>query len=520
MTTSSPGRPSTGGNGSARPPTLRTFAEPKPRGRPRCTGDLRCDRCQNNVARNRVRWPDGAICGPCLTTATHTYGTCAHCHTHRMTPGRSATGQPICRDCAGIRTNLTCNRCAQEAERHRAGLCARCALNDDLNALLDPGDDRQIRQLVDALAAADRPESIISYLRGARAHELLARIGTRELPLTHEALDSLHQSAAAEHIRALLTHHGVLPRRGSEPVARFKLWLAARLQQLPDDGTRSSIEQFATWRHLRRIRERERHADHVNLDTVTHAAKQEITEAGMFLLWLRNTHDVGPNGIQQTHVDEYLSTGTTTRKHIRNYLHWLQRDRSRRQRTIDAPHRVANSLPMVTQEQRLEMVRNCIELEQVAASTRIAGLIFLLWAQPLNRIVMLRQRDALRRVDGLYLQLGETPTVVPSELAETFGTYFAAPANQRTGNTGTDWLFPGSRAGGHLHEGTLSQQLKVLGIDPQRARNATLQDLTRQVDARSLIDLLGYSGQTITLHAARAGAPMADYVSLRRSNER
>ena len=55
----------------------------------------------------------------------------------------------------------------------------------------------------------------------------------------------------------------------------------------------------------------------------------------------------------------------------------------------------------------------------------------------------------------------------------------------------------------------------MLGIDPQRARNATLQDLTRQVDARSLIELLGYSGQIVTLHAARAGAPMADYVVLR-----
>ncbi|KQP71199.1 hypothetical protein ASF40_05185 [Microbacterium sp. Leaf288] len=436
-----------------------------------------------------------------------------------MTPGRSATGQPICRDCAGIRTNLTCNRCAQEAERHRGGLCARCALNDDLNALLKPGNDRQILQLVDALAAADRPESIISYLRGARAHELLTRIGTRELPLTHEALDSLHRSAAAEHIRALLTHHGALPRRGSEPVARFRLWLTARLAQLPDDGTRSNIEQFATWRHLRRIREKEKHADAVNLDTVTHAAKQEITEASKFLVWLRTAHNVGPAGIQQAHVDEYLSEGATTRTHIRNYMHWLQRGKSRRQRTMDAPHRVAKSLPMVTQEQRLEMVRNCIELGQVVASTRIAGLIFLLWAQPLNRIVMLRQRDALRRVDGLYLQLGSTPTVVPSELAETFVTYFAAPDNQRTGNTGTDWLFPGRRAGGHLHERTLSQQLKVLGIDPQRARNATLQDLTRQVDARSLIDLLGYSGHTITLHAARAAAPKADYITLRRERD-
>ncbi|WP_130484073.1 hypothetical protein [Microcella putealis] len=171
-----------------------------------------------------------------------------------------------------------------------------------------------------------------------------------------------------------------------------------------------------------------------------------------------------------------------------------------------------------TQEQRLEMIRNCLDMEQVTISTRIAGLIFLLWAQPLNRIVMLRQSDILRRVDGLYLQLGQTPTLVPDELAQTFGSYFAHPSNQQTGNTGTDWIFPGFRAGHHLHEGTLSQRLKLLGIDPQRARNATLQNLTQQIDARSLIDLLGYTGKIITLHAARAGAPMSDYLDLRRAS--
>lgn len=99
-----------------------------------------------------------------------------------------------------------------------------------------------------------------------------------------------------------------------------------------------------------------------------------------------------------------------------------------------------------------------------------------------------------------------------------FGSYFAHPSNQQTGNTGTDWIFPGFRAGHHLHEGTLSQRLKLLGIDPQRARNATLQNLTQQIDARSLIDLLGYTGKIITLHAARAGAPMSDYLDLRRAS--
>ncbi|MBX9719216.1 MAG: hypothetical protein K2X36_10305 [Microbacteriaceae bacterium] len=513
--TNSGGRPATNGNGSARPATIRNLPDPQRRGRPRSTGGRHCDRCGNDVAKIRVRWPDGSVCGACFTAATHRYGICAICGVHRMLPGRFQLGQPICRDCAGISTNLSCARCGREAERIHGGHCARCVLNDELEHLLQPGDDRPLQKLIIALVAVERPESLITYTRGARARELLTRIGCRELALTHDAFDALPRSTAAEHLRALLTHHGVLPNRGSDPVARFKTWLAERLDTLPDDGARSSIEQFATWRHLRRIREREQD-DWRNLTTVTHAAKQEITEAGKFLAWLRSTYDTGPNGVQQAHVDEYLVAGSTTRRHIRNYLHWLEPNRTRRFRKVDAPYRVANSTPIVTQEQRVQMVRNCLEFDQVVLSTRIAGLILLLWAQPLNRIVMLRQRDVDIRVDGLYLNFGAVPSIVPPELAATFGDYFAHPSNQRTGNTGTEWLFPGTRAGRHLHENTLSDRLRILGIDAQRARNATLQDLTHEVDARSLIDLLGYSGKVITLHAARAGAPRSDYIALRR----
>ncbi len=68
-----------------------------------------------------MHWPDGAVCGACFTAAVRTYGTCAFCGEHRLLPGRSAAGAPLCRDCAGITTTLTCDRCGREAERLRAG---------------------------------------------------------------------------------------------------------------------------------------------------------------------------------------------------------------------------------------------------------------------------------------------------------------------------------------------------------------------------------------------------------------
>ncbi|MFJ4229488.1 hypothetical protein ACIPYV_18130 [Paenarthrobacter nicotinovorans] len=62
---------------------------------------------------------------------------------------------------------------------------------------------------------------------------------------------------------------------------------------------------------------------------------------------------------------------------------------------------------------------------------------------------------------------------------------------------------------------TLSERPKVLGIEGQRARNATLRDLTHEVDARTLMDLLGYSPAIIAQHAARSATRMSDYIALK-----
>lgn len=517
MTTYGWGRPATGGNGSARPPTLRGLSEPAKRGRPRSSGHLSCDRCgRTNVPKIRVHWPDGAICGVCFTEATHTFGRCRTCGDEdRMLPGRDDDGHAICRTCSGITTKLECATCGREAERFRDGSCVRCTVRADLTEMLQPGTDLRLRRLVEVFTAADRPESIYTYMRGKKARELLSAIGTRELPLTHDGFDQLGPSNATGHLRALLVHHRMLPEQGNDYVHRFEQWVAGRLTTLPDDGTRALIERFATWHHLKRMRARSLD-DHVNMETVTHAAKQEITEAGKLLLWLRQTHGIGAALLRQAHIDEYLADGTSTRKHVRNFARWLNRHEKRPKATrLDAPFRNPQSEPILRQTERIDLVRNCLEWTHVGLSTRIAALVLLLWAQPLNKIVLLRRTDVTFNAAGMTLSLGRNPAAVPEAVAELFWQHLQNPSNQRTTNTGTHWIFPGTRAGRPLHPSTLSEQLKVLGVDAQRARNATLRDLAQEVDARSLIDLLGYSKPVIARYASRAGAPMSDYVELK-----
>jgi hypothetical protein len=432
-----------------------------------------------------------------------------------MLPGRSLDHQPICRVCAGITTDLTCARCNREIERFRGGLCIRCALQDDLTAVLKPGDNLSLHRLISLLTEAGRPESIYTYIRpGSRARELLNSVGDRTLPLTHEAFDALPRSTAAEHLRYLLMHHRIMPGRGNEKLVRFEQWLASKISDLPGDGTAQTIERFATWHHLKRIRGRATDPT-VNLETVTHAAKQEITEAAKLLIWLRDTYGIGTDELRQAHIDEYLSSGPSTRKHVRNFVHWLNRQGRRPYGKLDVPFRPAHSVPMITQQERIELVRNCLDYNHVITSTRLAGLILLLWAHPINKIVMLSQDDIESTPEGMFLKLGTTPAAIPEAITGMFWNQHQGSENRNTTNTNTKWLFPGTRAGQHIHPATLSGRLKVLGIDGQRARNATLRDLTQEVDARTLMDLLGYSPAIIAQHAARSARRMSDYIALK-----
>lgn len=242
-----------------------------------------------------------------------TRGSCPGCGKDRLLPGKNSDGSDICRDCAGITTNMTCGGCGTETERFRAGHCIRCVLRADLDTLLQPHSppDLRLKRLTGVLAEADRPESIYTWMRGIRAKELLTGLGTRDLALTHEAFDALPGSLSVEYLREMLIHHGMLPDRDRQ-LAAFERWLATRILDLA--GTphiQSPIERFARWHHLKRLRTMA--SPGKSLNTAVRSAKQEITESGKFLTWLEADHGLTIAGLRQAHLNEYLTTGPSTR---------------------------------------------------------------------------------------------------------------------------------------------------------------------------------------------------------------
>jgi len=430
-----------------------------------------------------------------------------------MLPGRSPSGEHICRDCAHIRTNLTCDTCGREAERIRRGQCAQCVVIDELTEILQPKNppDLRLHRIIRELATTERPRSIVTWIRLPAARALLEKIGDRTLKLDHAAFDALPPSPAVEHLREMLTHHHILPCRGDRRLARFESWLDARLDHFQDrPHIHQPLEQFGRWHHLRRLR-----ADppQKNMDYATRTAKQEITEAGKFLTWLDDEQHTKIDELRQEHIDFYWSEGTSSRKHVRSFLQ--QRRQTGKGRPLKAKARVAETTPMVTTQQRLDAIRVVLENDKVIPGTRVAAIIFLLYGTPIGRIVALRADSITAGVDGMTIALGSQPAPIPDALIPLFNEQLTR-ARSLSMNKDSPWLFPSTQPGQSISANTLWNRLKIFGIQPLAAKNTTLFDLTKELDANTLGALLGYSVQIMANHAARSGNTMASYPSTKR----
>ncbi len=216
--------------------------------------ELTCARCERPSRRTRVPWPEGVICEACRKQASRRRGTCATCAVERLLPGNDGHGNPICVDCAGIRTSFRCASCGVEDEFWYAQTCLRCSLHRRLGELLDDGTGRVaplLLPLLSVLCAAD-PSRGLSWLRSAPVRDNLRALASGRVAITHAGLDVLGRSSGVEYLRDLLMAHGVLPRRDKH-LAQSERWAALRLETVAHAEDRSAITAYVRWQ-LRRLR--------------------------------------------------------------------------------------------------------------------------------------------------------------------------------------------------------------------------------------------------------------------------
>lgn len=483
------------------------------RGRPRKTyGTRDCARCGKPLRRVQATWPEGRVCFPCWFVAIHARGECPRCGVDRLLPGPAdENGRNVCGPCAGIVDDFQCGRCGAEAGHHRKNLCARCALRDDLHVLLGGvPTDPTLAGLVDALCSAERPESVLIWKRSPKVQQFLRSLGDGSIAPTHEGLDS-HPGRVTEHLRALMQHNGLLPQRDPWlPV--FEQWIEAKLADLPIE-VRRPVERFATWHHLRRIREIELVGGQTRPSI--RWSKQEITETAKFLLWLHQAYGRTAAECTKGDIDEWIAGGPTTRTAIRTFV--VTTLPAFTGRTIAMDHRTARSTPTISQDQRLSWIRELLAGTSESLPYRVAGILILLYAQPLNRIAALRTDAVDDTQHGpMTITFGKHPVDVPEPFAALLRDHLSNRPNLRTGsNSSSPWFFPGYHAGDHVHVDTIMHRLRQLGLSNLGGRNRSLDELVVECPPPIVADALNYSCQVATKHAANAGESWARYTGRR-----
>lgn len=443
------------------------------------------------------------VCDTCSRIRRH----CVGCGKDKYATTRTGYGH-LCETCwqkNPVSFN-PCRLCGTVEYLHSYGRCHSCVRDRQaLDALSHDGALRPELDPVRKVPVAGGAKARLKWLAQNSARTILDALADATCPLTHEGLDGLLPNKSVAFLRTALVAVGVLPPR-DERFAALERWIATTTEIIPDDGERQLVRRFATRHHLRRLRRETRHRPVTA--SQAGAVRAIVRSAVRLLSWLRE-HATELGLCSQVHLDEWVADGTTTRYNSRGFVEWYRRNRHIG-KNLEIPSRVNLSHVRRTDEdERWAVSRRLIHDDGLAIEDRFAGLLVLLFAQPLTVVSRLPVTAVI--IDGpqTSLSLGDTPVLLPDPLDKI------ARHRRRTAlGTSTDspWLCPGAFTGHHLTDFHLRTRLKRLGIYSRPGRTSALMGLSTQLPAAVLTKLLGISPETATAWT-RTGGQWARYAA-------
>ncbi|MGW3659144.1 hypothetical protein ACWD6R_27245 [Streptomyces sp. NPDC005151] len=464
-------------------------------------------------------WPDGFVCRTCSDRAVRTRGTCPACGQDRALPGlHPVDGSAICTTCAGFSQTFDCSRCGFEGKLLGGRLCERCTLTNRLTALLDDGTGRvrpALTLLFDLLVAMDKPRSGLAWLEMRRnqpgnASEMLRRLGLGQIPLTHDAFHELQPWRAAAHLEELLMASAVLP-AVDKYLCSFDRWLPGHLADISDPEHSKTIRLFATWHVLPRLRARAARS-HIT-PSVRRFAAEQIKYATTFLQWL-GKRDRTLASCGQIDIDAWYAENTEHgRTCLRAFLNWAMQSLQCRC-SLSIPVMNVSRRAALSEDERLDALGRLLTDAEIPMRLRVAGVIVLLYAQPLTRIVQLTVDDVLHDGDATLLRLGEPASPVPAPVASLLLEYIADRDNMNTAtNQASRWLFPGCRAGQPARPDHLSALLGEIGVLVAAARGAAIRQQLLELPAPVVADALGCHDKTTSRLLKETGGTWSRYAA-------
>jgi hypothetical protein len=469
-----------------------------------------CARCGQDKP-PAANWADGPVCDPCYTAALRHRGTCCTCHTQRRLvspPGPDAT---ICADCAGLPTTHVCGDCGLEDKLYERGRCERCALHRRTGELLRAGGEQIPDELIavhDAIVATRTTRTALNWLRGGAGAAVLTDLAAGTTAISHAALDAHPRRRGADYLRHVLVAASVLPAR-DEGLARIEAWVTTLLAGVEQPEHRRLLHAYATWRVLRRLRQRA--AQNTNGRTPTGYPRTQLLVATRFLTWLDHT-GVTMAQCRQSDVDTWLADGPAGYP-VRDFLGWAAEHHHCPSLLVPALGRTTGSA--TDADQRWTLVARLLHDNTLELTDRVAGAFLLCYGQQLSRIAVMTTEQVHRRDGVVSLRFGAHDITVSEPLSGLLtdlidvGRHHLGVGSPTT----SPWLFPGHLPGRPITPARLGERLRALGIRALPGRRATLLQLAAEVPAAVLAELLHLTPGTATRWTRDAGGDWSRYAA-------
>ena len=316
----------------------------------------------------------------------------------RMWRGPSRSGpqskHALCATCTRSDASFwkACPSCG-EATLLTTEPCVRCELGRRLRQLLGPtctiGSD--LSALYDSLAAAERPDQAVGWLKTERGDGRAGRPGSRRLGLTHETLDGLERTKSLEHLRSVLMATGHCPpaKSGSPAGSLVEATVAARA----DPEEQYILRRYALWHLLRRLRRRVRDAETTYGQAIT--VKRHLQATIALIDWLAGL-GVDVASADQGHLDAWLvSAGVTRPADIGHFIRWPDPKSSP---SCNWRPPAGRALRVIDPDKRWDQASWLLRDDTLNTADRVAGLLVLLYAHGLrHQQARPRARETLSR---------------------------------------------------------------------------------------------------------------------------
>ena len=455
------------------------------------------------------------ICVGCRRRRHYHPETCPGCHVVRPLAWRRGE-TVVCASCAGVESIFGCRECGREDHPYGHNRCARCFLRERLSDLLaDPTTGqihRQLRPVFDELVNSERPQTGLWWLRKKPGigPQLLGQMACGAVDISHDTFRTLPSDRAHDYLRSLLVAVGVL-----EPfdirIERMLPWIEDIVAELPAEDA-ALIRRFAHWQVLRGMRKAARE-DRLT-KSMADACRRRIRVAIEFVGFLAR-HDASAATATQDLLERYQEHVGRMLNHEYAFIVWLRQARTNTKlRVPDVPQ----SPPSVTvsDTQRWAAVERLLHDTTVRRYTRIAGLLTLLFAQPLSRIVAMRTSQVAITDDrAVHVTFSKIPVQMPPLLDDLIREHLEHRGKSLYASRGTGWLFRGGNPAAHLATENIRSQLVAIGIKPYENRKATLFHLSGDMPAPVLAELLGLTDKNAADWARLAARDWTAYIAER-----